>query len=155
LPGATRGFDILVLASDVRTPKHPDANTFSGKGIVWVPPAPEGCATHFTVQFTSAELTTEILPGWPGREAMGTRLIWKAELPNGQTVWLVALVRPADDWLRNNVTGFKRSAFRAGRRKFEKAGYSELEEARAFIYGQDNQQGTRWYIDISGYDLQD
>jgi hypothetical protein len=86
---------------------------------------------------------------------MGTRLIWKAELPNGQTVWLVALVRPADDWLRNNVTGFKRSAFRAGRRKFEKAGYSELEEARAFIYGQDNQQGTRWYIDISGYDLQD
>ena len=117
---------------------------------MWVPSLPEDYAAHFTVLFTTAEKTDAIVPDWPGRAEMGTRFIWKAELPNTQTVWLVTLDRPVDDWLRNIVTGFKRSTLPAGRRKFEEAGYSEIEEARAIIYRQDDQQGTRRYIDISG-----
>jgi hypothetical protein len=149
LPGVTRAFDILVPASEVTMPKHAEPAAVSGKKkIVWVPSPPEGCAMHFTVLITTAEVTAAT-SGWPGRRTMGTRFIWKAELPNTQTVWLVALDRPVDDWLRNQVTGFKSSALPVARRKFEEAGQSELGEARVVLYGQDNEQGPRWCIDIS------
>jgi hypothetical protein len=152
-PGVTRAFDIVVPASEVTNPKVPDADTLSGKKIVWVTPPPRDYATHFTVLFTTAEVTAAT-SGWPGRRSMGTQLIWKAELPNRETVWLVALERPVDDWVRQIVTGFKRSALPEGRCKMEEAGYSEVDDARAIIYVRNEQPRMRGYIDISGEDLQ-
>jgi hypothetical protein len=100
-----------------------------------------------------AEVTTAT-SGWPGRRAMGSRLIWKMELPNGQTVWLVASELPLDNWIRQMLTSFKQSVLPEGRRKMEEAGYLEIEEERGLIHGRDEQVGMRWYIDVSAANLQ-
>ncbi|PLS84811.1 MAG: hypothetical protein CYG60_15945 [Actinobacteria bacterium] len=149
VPGITRAFDILIPASEVTTPKHPETNAPSAKKkIVWIPSPPDGYATYFTVVFTTAEATAAT-SGWPGRRAMGSRLVWRTELPNGQTVWLVASELPIDEWMRQMLTSFKQWVLTKGRRAMEEAGYSEIEEQRAFIYGRDEQAGMRWYIDVS------
>jgi hypothetical protein len=157
-PGLTRAFDIVVPASEVTMPAmpgHPKTNASKAdKKIVWVPTAPNGYATYFTVVFTTAEVTMAT-SGWPGRRAMGSRLIWRAALPNGQTVWLVASELPVDDWLRRMLVSFKGSVLPAGRRKMEEAGYFDIEEQRALIYGRDEKAGMRWYIDLSAATLQD
>jgi len=146
----TRAFDILVPYSEVTIPLRSEASGSSSKKVIWVPSPPEGYATHFTVLFTTAEMTAAALPGWPGQRAMGNKLIWKAELPSAQTVWLVALDRPVDDWLRRTVIEYKQSGLPHVIHEIEEAGYSRLEEVRAVIYGRDEQTGMRWYIDISG-----
>jgi hypothetical protein len=128
---------------------HPDANTFEGKEIVWVPPPLEGHATHFTVLFTSAEATEVTLPGWPGRDAMGTRNISHAELPNSQTVWIVKHEQAESEWLRETVAEFKRTVMTEAKHELGQAAYSEIKEPRAYIYGQNNVDGSRLYIDVS------
>jgi hypothetical protein len=150
VPGLTKAFEIVVPASEVTRPVHPDANTFEGKEIVWVPPPPEGYATHFTVLFTSAEATEATLPGWPGKAAMGTRNISHAELPNSQTVWIVMHEQAESEWLRETVAEFKRTVMAEAKRELGEAAYSEIKEPRGYIYGQNNVDGSRFYIDVSG-----
>jgi hypothetical protein len=141
--GATKAFMIVVPSSEVTTPRHPEANTafrqkLGGKAVVWVPAAPEGYATHFTVLFTRPEATAATLPGWPGRKSMGTRFIWRTELPNGQSMWVVSHERPNifQRWLA------------AGKR--ELAEFSDTGEPRGCIRGRNRQDGTRFYVDVSG-----
>jgi hypothetical protein len=154
VPGLTKAFEIVVPASEVTVPTRPEANVFGAKEIAWVQPPPEGYATHFTVLFTSPEVTDTTLPGWPGRNAMGTRHIAHAALPNGQTVWVVAHEQAMSEWLQETVAAFKRTALAEMKRELGEATYSEIKEPRAYIYGQNNNDGSRYYIDVSGVDLQ-
>lgn len=147
VPGATKAFMIVVPSSEVTTPRHPEANNafrqkLGGKPIVWVPAAPEGYATHFTVLFTRSEATDAALPGWPGRKSMGTRFIGRNELPNSQSVWIVSHERP-DIFQRWVVAG-----------KHELEGIIDAREPRGSISGRNLQDGTRFYVDISGEDPQ-
>jgi hypothetical protein len=94
-PGMVKAFEIVIPASEVTKPAYLGwdkdfSPEYAGKEVVWVPSPPGGYAAHFTVLFTSAEVTDATLPGWPGRVSMGTRLIAYSHLPNSQTVWLVA-----------------------------------------------------------------
>ena len=156
-PGLTRAFEIIIPASEVT--KSPylewDKNfrpEYADKEIVWVPPPPEGYATHFTVVFTSAEATTATLPAWPGRTGTGTRLIAVATLPNSQTVWLVAFEQEISESNRQHLERNKRLVVEAARQM--KEDLSEIPELRAFLYGGDD-EGTHWYLDISMADMRD
>ncbi len=153
-PGLTRAFDIIVPRSEVTRPQHLDPNTLSGKKIVWVPPAREGFATYFTVAFTIAVATAAIVPGWPGRDT-GSRLIWRADLPDTRTVWLVAHELPVDDWMQQHLAEFKRAAVPATKHKVKEAGYPEIEEMRAIIYYRNEDPRMRSYVDVSCVEPQD
>jgi hypothetical protein len=89
-PGITMAFQILVSASEIMVPKQLTDVTPPGpqKATVWVPRAPVGSITHFTVLFTSP-LATAATSSWPGRRSMGTKLVSRIGLPNGETVWIV------------------------------------------------------------------
>jgi hypothetical protein len=151
-PGITKAFEIMIPASEITKPQYLEwANDYrpeyAGKEVVWVPPAPEGHATHFTILFTSAEVTAATLPGWPGRNSMGTSLIARAELPNSQTVWLVAVEQEFPESVRQNVENYKRGLAEAAR-QMEAIKPSEIPELRGFLYGQDT-DGTHFYVDLS------
>jgi hypothetical protein len=143
----TRAFDIVIPASEVTRPRDLNPKALSGKKIEWVSPAPEGYATYFTVVFTTAA-TTAGTSNWPGHNN-GTRLIWRTDLPNTETVWLVAHERPVDDWVKQHLAAFKESAVPSARRRMEDAGYSDIEETRAAIYYRNEDSRMRFYIDVS------
>jgi hypothetical protein len=137
---------IVVPSSEVTTPRHPDANAafrqkLGKKAVVWVPAAPEGYATNFTVMFTRPRATAATLPGWPGQYA-GTRFVWRKELPNGQCVWIVSHERP-------NI--FQRWVA-AGKRELAE-GPDDVVEPRGLYYARNRLDGTRFYVEISGEDL--
>jgi hypothetical protein len=142
-PGATKAFMIVVPSSEVTTPRHPEANTafrkkLGRKPVVWAPAAPEGYATYFTVLFTSPEATAAALPGWPGQNSMGTRFIWRTELPNGNSVWVVSHERPDifQRWM--------------AARKRELQEFSGTGEPRGYINGRSRLDGSRFCVDVSG-----
>jgi hypothetical protein len=152
-PGVTKAFEIVVPSSEVTTPSHPKANelfrrNLGAKKVVWVPAAPEGYATHFTVLFTKPEVTAATLPGWPGRDAMGTRLIWKTELPNAETVWIVSH-EPPDTFQQWVAEGKRYLISVASSAVWEEAAANGL-ELRILSCGYNYQDGTRVYLDISG-----
>jgi hypothetical protein len=156
-PGVTRAFEIIIPASEVT--KSPylewDKNfrpEYADKEIVWVPPPPEGYATHFAVLFSSAEGTAATLPAWPGRTGAGSRLIAVATLPNSQTVWLVAFEQEFSESNRQHVERNKRLMVEAARQMKEDP--SEIPELRAFLFGGED-EGTHWYLDISLADMKD
>lgn len=127
-------------------PRHPEANTafrqkLGKKAVVWVPAAPEGYATHFAILFTRPEATAAALREWPGQNAE-TRFVWRKELPNGQSVWILSREWP--DIFQRWVA--------AGKRALE--GVSDSTEPRGLYYGRNRLDGTRVYVDISGEDSQ-
>jgi hypothetical protein len=156
-PGVTRAFEIIIPASEVTKPPYLEWDKnfrpeYADKEIVWVPPPPEGYATHFTVVFTSAEATADTLPAWPGRTGTGTRLIAFATLPNSQAVWLVAFEQEFSESNRQHLERNKRLLVEAARQMKEDP--SEIPELRAFLYGHDD-EGTHWHLDISMGDMKD
>lgn len=56
------------------------------KEIFWIPNAPENMATEIDIIITTPDV---LVSGWPGGKSMGTQLIGKLELDNGDTVWFV------------------------------------------------------------------
>ena len=78
-------------ASEVTVPRRSgnEEGVQSKKEIVWVPPAPEGSTTYFTVLFTTPRTTPPPIPIQAGQDGMGTHLISRFELSNKETVWVV------------------------------------------------------------------
>jgi hypothetical protein len=159
VPGVIKAFEIVVPSSEVTEPSHPKANeafrqAMGGKAIVWVPAAPEGYATRFLVVFTAPEVTAATVPGdWPGRDTMGTRLIFSTELQNGQTVWVVSRERPGafQRWV---AEGKRQLAEPGAGPAIRDETAPDALEPRAFIDGINHLDGTRFYLDISGEDAQ-
>jgi hypothetical protein len=156
-PGVTRAFEIMIPASEVTKPPYLEWDEnfrpeYADKEIVWVPPPPQGYATHFTVLFSSAEGTAATLPAWPTRTGMGSRLIADATLPNSQTVWLVAFEQEISESNRQHVERHKRLLVEAARQMKEDP--SEIPEIRALLSGGGDEE-THWYLDISLADMKD
>ena len=151
-PGMTKAFEIVIPASEVTKPAylgwdkdvHPG---YAGKQVVWVPSPPGGYAAHFTVLFSSAEVTAATLPGWPGRNSMGTRLIAYSHLPNSQTVWLVAFEQEITESTRQDLEQLKNLMAEQAHQN-AKLDPSEIPELRASLDGH-HADGTRFYIDVS------
>jgi hypothetical protein len=151
-PGVTKAFEIVIPASEVTKPAYLGWDKdfrpeYAGKKVFWVPSPPGGYAAHFTVIFTSAEVTAATLPGWPGRVGMGTRLIAYSHLPNSQTVCLVAFEQEIVESSRQSLEQQKNLMAEQVRlnAKFDP---SEIPELRAYLYGHDA-DGTRFYVDVS------
>jgi hypothetical protein len=153
-PGLTLAFNIVVPASEVTMPQHPaEANAaVRGTEIVWVPPAPAGYETHFTVLFTTAEATAATLPDWPGRSSMGARLIFRAELANTESVWLVTYEQPMHEEQRQRLEEYKHDVITALKRHRGADAYSKIPEPRGYLYGHNEQGQWRFFIDFSGAD---
>jgi hypothetical protein len=151
-PGMVKAFEIVIPASEVTKPAYLGwdkdfSPEYAGKEVVWVPSPPGGYAAHFTVLFTSAEVTDATLPGWPGRVSMGTRLIAYSHLPNSQTVWLVAFEQELAESTQQTLKQQKNLMAEQARQnaRFDP---SEIPELRAYLYGHDA-DGTRYYVDVS------
>lgn len=143
-PGVTRAFQILVPSSEVTVPKHLIGGNPPGsqKTIVWVPRAPAGSITYFTVLFTSPTTTAATLPGWPGRRRMGTRLVSRIGLPNGETVWVVTHEERMSESQRATLARRRVDISRLTRAR----GFSPG-ETRALFFGREDE--TAFYMEVS------
>jgi hypothetical protein len=68
--------------------------------VVWVKPPPEGMCVNFDVVYGPRGIT---VTGRPGARSMGTTLVGKVELENGETVFITSVVRTMEEPLRANV----------------------------------------------------
>jgi len=155
--GVTKAFEIIVPASEITTPNHPGAEAafrkaFSGRKIFWIDSPSQGREIHFMVVFTAPEVTDTTLPlsGWPARDSLGSRLIAYKELTNSQTVWLVAYETSTSEENQQLVTEWKQTILSAFIEKLGRGAYAEVLEPKMYLYGRNNQDGTRFYVDVSG-----
>ena len=93
IPGFTMAFMIIVPSTEVTIPGRPLTGGYA-KDVIWVPPFPQGFATCFRILFSSPEATSPSTSEWPGRDGMGTQPLACTELPNGETLWVVANEEP-------------------------------------------------------------
>jgi hypothetical protein len=68
--------------------------------VAWTPPPSEGMCVHFDLVYTPAGVT---VTGHPGARSMGTELVGKVELENGEQVFITSLAREMGAALRANV----------------------------------------------------
>lgn len=68
--------------------------------VVWTPPPPEGTAVHFDVVYIPAGAK---VTGHPGARSMGTDLVGKVKLENGEQVFVTSVARPMGKPMRGNV----------------------------------------------------
>jgi hypothetical protein len=78
----TRPFAILVPAEEVR-----DRDGSESGDVVWTAPPAPGMCVEYDVMYAAAGLTVE---GYPGATSMGTELVGKVDLANGEQVWVVS-----------------------------------------------------------------
>ncbi len=142
-PGVTRAFQILVPGSEVTVPKQLTGGNPPGsqKATVWVPSAPSGSITYFTVLFTS-QATTAATSSWPGRRSMGTGLVSRIGLPNGETVWVVTHEERMSESQRATLARRRVDISRLA----HVWGFSPG-ETRALFFGRED--GTAFYMEVS------
>lgn len=68
--------------------------------VSWVEPPPVGHAVHFDIVYIAAGVP---LDEHPGVRSMGTKLLGRVDLPNGQAVFVTALAHPIDGNLAAQV----------------------------------------------------
>jgi len=150
VPGLTVALLIRVPSSEVTMPPHPeDMLDLRRVKIEWVPPAPEGHLTQFMVVFTTAQATAATLPNWPGRFNMGMRLIFRADLPNTETVWVVAQDQPVPEKMRREIEESRRKMIGHLKHFMGEDRYYALPEPRGENYGQSPERGWRFLLDYS------
>jgi hypothetical protein len=141
-PGWTRGFEIGIPGSEVMDPvgdanHHPDT--------VWEPAAAPGRATNFDVFFARGE-AADLAGGWPGRDAMGTRLLFAAPMSNDDTVVLLVHGGPMPISVRDGFAQHlpaMREALDAPR-----GAESDPGSIRGFMIGTVDADGTPFFLDI-------
>lgn len=150
VPGLTVALLIMVPSSEVTMPPHPeDMHDLRRVKIEWVPPAPEGRLTQFHVVFTTAQATAATLPNWPGRFNMGTRLIFRADLPNTETIWVVTREQPVTETIEQMLGDSRRKMIDNLKHFMGEAEYYDAPEPRGDIYGHHPERGWRYFIDFS------
>jgi hypothetical protein len=78
-PGLTLAYRIITPFATVNAKISPEHD----KGIVWIQPPPVGHAVETVVIITTAGTTTT---DWPSKRSMGTQLVGRFQLDNGDTV---------------------------------------------------------------------
>lgn len=68
--------------------------------VIWTPRPPEGTCVHFDLVYSPTGVT---VTGHPGARSMGTELVGKVELQNGEQVFITSVVRETGAALRANV----------------------------------------------------
>jgi hypothetical protein len=68
--------------------------------VLWTPPPPEGTCVHYWLVYTPAGVT---VIGHPAARSMGTQLVGKVALENGEQVFVTSLVRTMDEAQRAGV----------------------------------------------------
>jgi hypothetical protein len=98
IPGLTTAFHVVVPWSEVALPSHrrPEKR---GR-VFWAPIPPPGRVAVFSVLISTP---SAVVTGWPGKKSMGTSLVGKLGLPNGDTVWVVAFERHEEAAERSNL----------------------------------------------------
>ena len=81
-PGLSLVFRIVTPYSSAIT----DMSEERHKKTVWIPNAPENMATEVLIIVTKPDV---VCTSWPAKNSMGTELIGKLVLDNGNTVWFV------------------------------------------------------------------
>jgi hypothetical protein len=84
-PGLTLAYRIITPFATVNAKISPEQD----KGIVWIQPPPVGHAVETVVIITTAGTPTT---HWPGKRSMGTHLVGRFQLDNGDTVWVVTRI---------------------------------------------------------------
>lgn len=90
-----RPFTIIVPWDEVLDRDYPETGS-----VTWTEPPPEGSCVHFDLVYwpTGIQFT-----GHPGARGMGTKLVGKVELQNGQGVFITSVVREMGAGLRAQV----------------------------------------------------
>jgi hypothetical protein len=105
-PGLTRAFIIVVASSELRAPRDPDPLK---KPAVWLPPPPDGSQVEIDLFFAR-----NARPGsWPGKNKLGTQLLYRQLLPNGEELMVVSHVVATSAEIRDKLDGYKRAMVRA------------------------------------------
>jgi hypothetical protein len=109
-PGVTLAFRIITPFATV------NATPSREKAVVWVSPPPPGHVTETAVIITRADTLTS---GWPGQRSMGTSLVGRFQINNGDNVWVVSRVHAQPPHIK---TQLNRSRFFHGKSKADAAG---------------------------------
>jgi hypothetical protein len=137
-------FQIIVPASEVTVPNDLSGENPMGSNpdIVWIPPAPIGFATYFTILFSTPAARDAIVPGWPGRNEMGTELVARIGLRNRETVWLVVHEQRMSESQKATLAQRRVEIARFAQSKGYPPG-----ELRALYFGREN--GVAFYAEVS------
>jgi hypothetical protein len=146
IEGGTPAFMVIVPSGEIGLPRHPltaKAKKYT-KNVVWVPPAPEGFATHFIVMYTG--------PGGPEPSAQD-RFVDRFKLPNGQTIIILIQEHAISEADKQQLEAGRQAIAEAVRQgpEADRAALEAWLEPRTWLYGH-NEIGTRFFIDMSaGY----
>jgi hypothetical protein len=141
--GVTRAFTVIVPSGEIGLPRHPltgKAKKYT-KNVTWVPPASEGFATHFVVMY--------IDPGGPELDEQA-----RLRLPNGQSICLQVREHPISEAEKRQLRDGQLSIAEKVRQEPEavRAAVDTWLEPRAWLYGHNEVNGARFFVDISaGY----
>ncbi len=157
--GVTKGFEIMVPASEVVMPRQPGVTPdWEGKDVQWFPAPPEGCATYFEILYTAPHISQKNLEiayqTADGLHSYVARSIWRSELPNGQCAWVVVHNRPISEEEKEGLKWFKQQWIDAVKKELGEDAFSSMSEPRAYFGGY-NADGTRFFIDVSSAPPQD
>lgn len=83
VPGFTLAYRIITPHAAVNAA----LNERDARDVTWITPPPRGQVVETVVAITRSEHTAI---NWPGRRSMGTQLVGRFELDNGDVVWTVA-----------------------------------------------------------------
>lgn len=88
--------------------------------VLWTPAPPAGACIHFDLVYTPSGVTVE---GHPGARSMGTQLVGKVELENGEQVFVTSLSREMGAELRTQVETLRSATILDGEgNRIEKTG---------------------------------
>jgi hypothetical protein len=135
---------VVVPSTELGLPRHPlpeKAKKYT-RGVTWVPPAPEGYATHFNVLYTA--------PGGPEPDKHD-RFVDRFTLPNRQTVTILIQEYAISEEQKQQLEAERQRIARAVRQGPEayRAALEAWLAPRTWHYGH-NEFGTRFFVDSSG-----
>ena len=144
IDGITSAFMVVVPTSEIGLPRHqlPERAKKYTRDVTWVPPAPEGFATHFIVMYTEQDGPV------PGDEV---RFVSRFELPNRQTVSVMVHEQAISEEQQQQLEAGRQAIFEQMSRdqSEDRVALEAWLEPRGFLYGH-NELGTRFFIDLSG-----
>jgi hypothetical protein len=138
-PGLTLAYQIVIPESELWKP----VEITNPRDVRWEPSAPAGSQTVFSLLLMRSE-SVEI-NRWPGKRSMGTRLVARFALANGETCWLTAHDEVTHWSNRTTIDEFKRRVASQRESLPDIGGWFSI---RGIILAVDDATGTRKSIEI-------
>jgi len=139
--GITSAFEIIVPPTELTMPRLPlseeAARKYTSK-VHWVSPPSSEAETHFRVLFIAPDSSTPV----------ANEVMWKHELPTGETVELIVYEQPMTEGNKKYLTSVKWWVLREVGESGKGTSLTMAPEPRGWLYG-DAEDGTRFLVDIS------